>query len=278
MKDHRLRVLLIEGDPDRVQLLEEAFGEMEELRFSQPAYPICTREYALDWREALNQLRYEGGATVPDAILLNISSDCEPSAPVAFAALRSVAPASAMVLLASRGDEAAAIGLIRMGAQDYLIDTDIDCAPLGRMLRCSVERSRLEWSRQSVSMVDDLTGLYNPHGVAMLSDRDARLATALDLCRWSVALRLAAPMAADDADLRRLELAEQLSELTPTGMAAGRTGDDAFVLFGLAATISAAASLADQSARQLMVQCGKRGMLVNAHTAIGGTRELCENR
>ncbi len=278
MKEHRLRVLLIEGDPDRVQLLEEAFGEMEELRFSRPAYPVCTREYALDWREALNQLRYEGGVAVPDAILLNISSDCAPSGPVAFAALRSVAPAAAIVLLASRRDEAAALGLIRMGAQDYLIDTDIDCTPLGRLLRCSVERSRLEWSRQSVSTVDDLTGLYNPRGVAMLTDRDARLATALDLCRWSVTVRLPAPMAADDADLRRLELAEQLSELTPAGMAAGRTGDDAFVLFGLAHTISAAASLADQSAQQLTAQCGKRGILVNAHIAIGGTQELCENR
>ena len=278
MKEHRLRVLLIEGDPDRVQLLEEAFGEMEELRFSRPAYPVCTREYALDWREALDQLRYEGGVAVPDAILLNISNDCLPSAPMVFAALRSVAPGAAIVLVASRGDEATALGLIRMGAQDYLIDTEIDCAPLGRMLRCAVERSRLEWSRQSVSMVDDLTGLYNSRGVAVLSQRDGRLATALDLCRWSVELRLDGPLAAGDADLRRLELAEQLSELTPAGMAAGRTADDAFVLFGLAPTISAAASLADRAARQLAAQCSARGITVNARTAIGCAQELCENR
>ena len=270
MKEHRLRVLLIEGDPDRVQLLEEAFGEMGELRFSRPTYPVCIREYALDWREALTQLRYEGGVGVPDAILLNISNDCAPSGPVAFAALRSIAPGAAIVLVASRGDEAAALALIRMGAQDYLIDAEIDCGPLGHTLRCAVERSRLEWSRQSVSMIDDLTGLYNLRGVAMLCERDRCLATALDLCRWSLELQLDPPAEADDADLRRLELAERLSELTPAGMAAGRVADDSFVLFGLAPTISAAASQADQAARQLAAQCAARGIMLNARTAIGG--------
>ncbi len=170
MKEHRLRVLLIDGDPDRVQLLEEAFGEMEDLRFSQPAYPVCSRDYALDWREALNHLRHESAAP-PDAILLIISHDCTPSAPQAFGALRSAAPAAAILLLTSRIDEAAALGLVRMGAQDYLLDTEIDCAPLGRTVRCAVERSRLEWSRRSVSMVDDLTGLYNSRGVSILSER-----------------------------------------------------------------------------------------------------------
>ena len=35
MRENRLRVLVIEDDPERVQLLEEAFAEMEELRFSK---------------------------------------------------------------------------------------------------------------------------------------------------------------------------------------------------------------------------------------------------
>ena len=54
MRENRLRVLVIEDDPERVQLLEEAFAEMEEVRFSRPAYPACAHDYALDWHEAID--------------------------------------------------------------------------------------------------------------------------------------------------------------------------------------------------------------------------------
>ena len=275
MKESRLRVLVIEGDPDHVQLFEEAFGEMEELRFSKPAYPACARDYVLDWREALNRLEASGGdrSGAPDAILLNISNDCDPSAPSAFSALRSAAPSVAFIAVAARHDEGAALGLIRMGAQDYLIETEIDCEPLGRSLRCAVERSRLTWARQSVSMVDDLTGLYNHRGVAVLAGRDDRLAAALDLRRWSVELRID-PTHSSEADLHRLELAEQLNELAEGGLLAGRASNDAFVVHGLAPSAPAAAASAEQAARRLVTQCGARGIPVSVHVTTGAAVAL----
>ena len=279
MKETRLRVLVIDGDPDRVQLLEEAFGEMEELRFSKPTYPACLRDYALDWREAMDGLARTEAAARPDAILLNVSDgSCGPSPSGAFRALRIAAPASAIVLMASRADETMAMGLIRMGAQDYLIESEIDCEPLARVLRCAVERSRLDWSRQSVAMLDDLTGLYNLRGVALLAERDDRLAAALDLRRWSVELRMDPPPVAGDLDLRRLELAEQLNELTSAGLLAGRAADDAFVLYGLAPTDPEANASAESAARRLLERCTARGIPVSVRVATDAAVRLCENR
>jgi DNA-binding NarL/FixJ family response regulator len=274
MRENRLQVLIVDGDPDRVQLLEEAFGEMEEFRYSKPAMPACTRDYALDWREAID--RCAGQTSPPDAILLNVSHECTPSAEVALAAIRAASPSSAVVVLTARDDEALALGLIRLGAQDYLIETEIDCAPLGRTLRCAVERSRLNWSRQCIEMVDDLTGLYNRRGVELLGEREDRLAAALDLRRWSVELRMDPPASPDsrDEDLYRLELAEQLNELTAAGLLAGRAANNAFVLFGLAPSAPAADAYAAQTAHKLVTQCAARGIPVSVRVATGGNASL----
>ena len=280
MKEHRLRVLVIAGDPDRIQLLEEAFGEMEELRFAKRAHPACVRDYALDGHEALGTLRRQSAAEPHDAILIDISREAGLAAPAAFAALRSAAPPSAaFLLLASRETEAAALSLVRMGAQDYLTDSELDCAPLGRMLRCAVERSRFGWSRQSVSMVDDLTGLYNRHGVATLSEREQRLAASLRLHRWSIDLRLELKQASgEDEDLHRLELAEQLQDLAAEGLVAGRTSACEFVLMGLAATSAAAEAAATHALRRLLARCDARRIPVRARLSGGVDAALCENR
>lgn len=273
MKENRLRVMVIESDPDRVQLLEEAFCEMEELRFARPVYPACARDYALDWQEAVGRL----AGTAADVILVNISHECEPSAPAAFRALRAVAPSAALVAIAGTEDEPAAVGLMRMGAQDYLIEAEIDCVPLARVLRGAVERSRFNWSRQSLSMVDDLTGLYNSRGMALLTERDARLASLLDLHRWTIELRLE-PGPSVDSDLRRLDVAEQLSELAGAGQLAGRIEDDAFVLTGLAPSSLAALRAAEAAAERLRSQCGARDIPLTMRIGTGAAAVLCENR
>lgn len=252
------RVLVIEGDPDRVQLLEEAFTEMQELRFAKPAYPACGREYALDAAEALAQL-----AAIPqqppDAIVWNISSGGGDASSLAvFQSLRAAAQGAAIVLIASADDEQMALGLVRQGAQDYLLATEIDCAPLARAIRCSIERSRLEYARQSVSLTDDLTGLFNRRGMAKLVERDARLARTLGLEPWSLELRLeptgSSPADPAARDLERLEMADRLSEFAARGPAAGRIDDDTFLIAGIAASQSEAATISQSIAARLRLQ------------------------
>jgi DNA-binding NarL/FixJ family response regulator len=230
MKEVRLSVLVVESDPERIQLFEEAFGEMEELRFATPWLPVCSREYALDWHECLDM----AGAQRFDAVLVNLEAIAEPRARSIQSLRAAAGPAAAVVAAATPQTESIALALLRVGVQDYIMAGELDCAPLARLLRSSVERCRLQWSCQSVSMVDDLTGLYNAHGVEVLAGRDARLARSLGLQTWKVNVDLS-PGSSDDADLLRLDAAAQLSELAaPRGFIAGRVGLDAFVVMGLA--------------------------------------------
>lgn len=258
MKEVRAGVLIVESNPDQVQLLEEAFGEMEELRFSKPAFPLCDREYALDWREAVEQLRARPGK---DAILLNISAEAA-SALSAFQSIRAAAPAAAILLLAAPADEQLALGLVRQGAQDYLFEAEIDCQPLAHALRCGIERSRLNHARESMSLLDDLTGLFNRQGMAVVAGRDERLAASLGLQPWSVEVRLESDESGDGRDLRRLELADHLSELTANGPAAGRVASDTFLVTGLSATAAEAQTSSHGLAERVRATASTRGFAV----------------
>ncbi|MCC6540010.1 MAG: hypothetical protein IT162_20850 [Bryobacterales bacterium] len=200
---------------------------------------------------------------MPDLLLVQISGDFTP-ARQAFEQLRQAAPGVAFILMVSRpGDEDLAIDLIRCGAQDYLRTAEIDCEPLARVLRCSMERNRVAWARQNHALLDDLTGLYNSRAVAMLSERDSRLAASLHLRPWSVELRVDSGSKTGDGDMQRLELAEQLKSLTLGGPLAGRADEDDFVLFGLAPSEPEASAFAQATARQIEAQCLDRGLRVN---------------
>ena len=262
MKENRLRILVIESEPDRIQLLEEAFTEMAERHFAQPAFPFCQRDYALSWQEAVANLPRL--AQLPEALLIQISGDFAPTRH-AFEQIRHAAPGAAIVLMvAGASDEDLAIDLIRSGAQDYVRSSEIDCEPLARILRCSVERNRLAWARQNHALLDDLTGLYNRRGMAMLSERDSRLAASLHLRPWAIELSVDSR---EDGDMQRLELAEQLKALTLGGPLAGRSAEDDFVLFGLAPSEPEASAFAQAAARQIEAQCLGRGLRVNVRVS-----------
>jgi len=265
LKENRFRVLVVEHEPDRIQLLEEAFTEMAERHFAQPAMPFCQRDYALSWQEAAANLPRI--ASLPEILLVQISGHFAPSRH-AFQQLRRAAPGVAIVLmLADTADEDVAIDLIRSGAQDYVRTAEIDCEPLARILRCSVERNRLAWARQNHALLDDLTGLYNRRGMAMLSERDSRLAASLHLRPWTVELRVNSDGEREDGDMQRLELAEQLKTPTQGGPLAGRAAEDDFVLLGLAPSEPEAWAYAHAVARQLEERRLGRGLSIEVRVS-----------
>ncbi len=137
MKFETLHVLVVEDQPGVTQLLEEAFGEIEEIRFAQPWMRLCRRTFVSTVDEALTLLRERPF----DAILLDLAvpGNRESSA---FDLIYDRHPVVPVIILAQPGDEPLALGRIRQGAQDYLVTTEIDCAPLSKALRNAMERSR----------------------------------------------------------------------------------------------------------------------------------------
>jgi two-component system cell cycle response regulator len=90
-------------------------------------------------------------------------------------AARAAAPDTPMVILAESEDESLAIEALRQGAQDFLTKDKLDRAVLVRALRYSIERHRLQKNLQNLSLMDDLTGLYNRRGFMALAEQHLRM-------------------------------------------------------------------------------------------------------
>jgi len=94
----------------------------------------------------------------------------------AFAAMRALAPALPFLFLSNAADERHGLEAVRAGAQDFLVEADVDGEDLSRALRHAIERNRHHAALLDLALVDELTGLYNRRGFLTLATRDLRLA------------------------------------------------------------------------------------------------------
>jgi two-component system cell cycle response regulator len=168
------KVLLVESDPWDAGLVAEAVAELEEHQYSR----ICPSSYelvaAVSLAEALEVLVEEQF----DVILLDLSlSDSEGLH--TFLRMRHNAPDTPIVVFGSSQEEALAVAAVREGAQDYIIKDEIDCLPLARTLRYSIERHRIAQAERRQPLVDDLTGLSHKKGFLVLAEHSLHLAA-----RW----------------------------------------------------------------------------------------------
>ena len=90
-------------------------------------------------------------------------------------AARAAAPDTPMVILAESEDEILAVEALRLGAQDFLGKERLERAALVRALRYSIERHRLQKNLHNLSLLDDLTGLYNRRGFLALAEQHLRI-------------------------------------------------------------------------------------------------------
>jgi two-component system, cell cycle response regulator len=85
-----------------------------------------------------------------------------------FARVSATGPDVPIIVMSSHRDEELAVTAVRNGAQDYLMKGQVTIESLARALQYGVERHRLLASIRGLSMVDDLTGLYNRRGFLSL--------------------------------------------------------------------------------------------------------------
>jgi len=109
-----------------------------------------------------------------DILLLELGAD-QRHGRIFVQAARAAAPDTPMVILAESEDESLAIEALRQGAQDFLTKDKLDRAVLVRALRYSIERHRLQKNLQNLSLIDDLTGLYNRRGFMALAEQHLRM-------------------------------------------------------------------------------------------------------
>jgi len=149
-----LKLLLVEDDLEDEELLCEALLEIEESRQwcnwrSSSIVPVAHLSDALD---CLRRHSF-------DAILLNLSLPDSPALLDSFVDVSASAAGVPILVLADQADENLANRLLREGAQDVLVKSELECAPLARAIRYAIERQRRVHAARAAALIDPLTGV-----------------------------------------------------------------------------------------------------------------------
>ena len=174
MIDQATRVLLAADDLDEINLIEEALAEFAEVRYHHGWARPCELIAVEDAVEALEALARDAY----DVVLLDLDLAGGQGA-TALRRIQQHSPETPVIVLTAARDEALAVRLVRQGAQDYLVKSELDCLPLARSIRCAVERNRFRASLRSLAIVDELTGLYSDGGFHRLAEGHLKLARRL---------------------------------------------------------------------------------------------------
>lgn len=107
-----------------------------------------------------------------DVVLLDLSLP-DADGLTTLVKVREQEPDVPIVVLTGHDDEQLAVEAMKSGTQDFLVKGQIDNQILVRAIRYAIERHRL---LRSLSLTDDLTGLYNRRGFIMLAEQHIKLA------------------------------------------------------------------------------------------------------
>jgi CheY-like chemotaxis protein len=135
--DKTLRLLVVEDSFEDERFLRELLEEAAEARI-WPPWMVWEPVFAATAAEACD-LAIDGGF---DAILLNLSLPDSRVVHETFMAVFSVARSTPVLVIADEADGPLEALLLREGAQDFLVKSELDAEPLARRMKYAVERQR----------------------------------------------------------------------------------------------------------------------------------------
>ena len=163
MAEQPIHVLVIEDDPDYLRSLRDRLSKDT----SQLFHVYC----ATTLQEGLTQLG-KGGS---DVILLDLMLP-ESQGLQTYERIHAHTPEIPVIVLTAVDNDALAIEAVRRGAQDFLVKGQVEGKLLSRVIRYAIERHRMQAALRSLSLLDDLTGLYNRRGFSRLAEQHLKLA------------------------------------------------------------------------------------------------------
>jgi diguanylate cyclase (GGDEF) domain len=163
-RNPKLNILLIEDNPGDARLIKEVIEEADAAQFELMHVERLS--------EAIKSLKEDSF----DAILLDLLLP-DGTGFDAFAKAYTQAPQIPIIVLTGLDSEVLAMRTVRGGAQDYLVKGRIDSSSLVRSIRYAIQRHQLQSELRNLSLVDELTGLYNRRGFLTLAEQQLRLAS-----------------------------------------------------------------------------------------------------
>lgn len=167
----KLNILLVEDNPNDVEYMYEMISEIEESYYDDMEYsfkvtPKSNIKDAIEYIDKQNDVRI---------ILLDLSlpdsRDLE-----GLTRLKGRVFEIPVIILTGLNDNQKAIEALGKGAQDYLVKGKISPDLLIRSIRYSMERHKLISTLRNLSIIDELTNLYNRRGFSTLADYKMKLA------------------------------------------------------------------------------------------------------
>jgi DNA-binding response OmpR family regulator len=205
-----LKLLLVEDDLEDEQLLSEALIEIEENR-QWCNWRTASVVHVEQLADALDCLRDDWF----DAVLLNLTLPDSPVLLDSFRQVKACARAAPIIVLADREDENLANWLIREGAQDVLLKSELECAPLARSLRYAIERQRRATMIESSPFADQRTGALTGPGFFTIASQSIELSrlSRLPLLMASVEISESSEETLEDREARELLLLRAVEAL-----------------------------------------------------------------
>lgn len=239
-----INVLLVESDPEDLEGFRRGFADMHGDQFEV--------EWVGELASALERLS-QGGI---DAVVL------DPSLPdsegmVSFERTNAFAPHVPIIVMSEEDDDELAVSAVQGGAQDFLRKDEATPSLLGRSIRYAIERHRLLSALRSLSLIDEVTNLYNRGGFADLGEQYVKLARRSDRGITLVYVDIDRFKTINDTlghhvgDRALLKIAEILRVTFRRSDIIARLGGDMFAVLALEATGEDADALVARLRRQV---------------------------
>ena len=162
MPSEEIQILLVEGDPIDARRLVRMLRTSGAPKFRlRRAHKLC---------QAKRQLQ-SGRA---DVALLDLSLPDAQGLDVVVEAQRT-APGVPLVALSATADDALAAQALQLGAQDFLVKSELSPGQLARALSFAIARQQAQLQLRSLSLLDELTGLHNRRGFISLAEQRLKL-------------------------------------------------------------------------------------------------------
>ncbi len=163
MDNKIIKILYVEDEIDHAILIGEFIKEITNVHYEM------THVQQLD--EALLELDNERY----DIIMLDLTLPGKHGLD-AITMVCERAPEIPVVVMTSMEDETMAIKALQKGAEEYLVKGEMNSHALSRILRYAIMRHNGRVELQSLSLVDDLTSLYNRRGFMLFAQQQLSIA------------------------------------------------------------------------------------------------------
>ncbi len=163
MENKIINILYVEDEIDHAILIGEFIKEIKNVNYEM------THVQQLD--EALLEIDTERY----DIIMLDLSLPDKQGVDT-ITTVCERAPNIPVVVMTSMKDESMAVRALQRGAEEYLVKGEMNSHALSRVLRYAIMRHKGRVELQSLSLVDELTSLYNQRGFMLFAQQQLSIA------------------------------------------------------------------------------------------------------